>query len=102
MTEHKIVRRMFVIPVPRERITNSFRDNINFKIQATKNEALQVAAQIGMENLDINESFDLHTIQAFTEYPMYLLGENAPRPKNWEEWLGIGPCRYTVVIREKE
>lgn len=70
--------------------------------ESVKQEALLLAEQIGIQSPDIHTSWDLAVVNTFTDYPMYLLGENAPKIKTAEDVLCHYPrARYTVIIREK-
>lgn len=93
-----IVRETFVISNKFGKLDKNW---VNLKIKETKKYALQIAKRIGIQSPDIQDFFDLYVGHGI-DYPMWLLGEGAKRLKTWEEWLCIGPCKYTVVIREKE
>lgn len=99
--KYKLVRENFVIT------SKYLRENgesiVEARIQETKYKAKTIARRIGIydNNMDIDEFYDLHTVNAFSEYLMSLLGPAAVRPKNWKEWLIYGPCRYSVIVRDK-
>lgn len=76
---------------------------IKRKILETKERAIETFRKASIREYSIFEDFDLYTLNNFAEYPLYLLGPDnyKKRPKNWKEWLNIGPCKYQVRIKEK-
>lgn len=81
-----------------------YRNNPDTTIleQKVRQEALALAEQIGIQSPDIYTYWDLAVVCMFTDYPLYLLGENAPKIRTAEDALCYYPrARYTVIIREK-
>lgn len=77
---------------------------IEAQIAATKELALSLARSIGIKRPAITEMFDIYVTSVFTDYPIYLLGHNAPRIETYQDALmhGNGCGQYTIVIRPKD
>jgi hypothetical protein len=76
-------------------------------IAETDKLAFHIADYYGIKNRDISRMFALDTVCDFTDYPMYLLGPNAPQIKTWKDvfkhdYRDNPRCRYTIVIRDRD
>lgn len=77
---------------------------IEARIAATKDRALSVARQTGIKCPEVTEMYDVHVVSTCLDYPIYLLGPNAPRIKTYQDALmhGDGRGQYAVIIRSKD
>ena len=72
---------------------------VESKIADCKQKSIDRASKLGIKKLNVKESIRPYYTCNFTDYPMYLLGPNAPEIKTWKDaLLYSNAAEYQIIV----